>query len=168
MIRAFAALLLCAPLLATADTAAPDAIAGFWRTEGGEAIVEIRNAGAQYRGRLVWLRQPHYPEGDPRGIGGQPVTDRHNPDPARRDRPLIGLPLLTGLIYHVDDRGKAHWRSGRVYDTENGKHYDCNVWLADADHLKLRGYLGIELLGRTTTWERVDEPEGLDRKEVDS
>lgn len=146
-------------LVAAADAPAPaDAIVGFWRTDGGGAVVEIRPSGDTYTGRLVWLRESRYPADDPRGIGGQPVTDRHNPDPAARDRPLLGLELLTGLSYAVED-GEARWRGGRIYDTENGKRYDCNVRLVDHDHLKLHGYIGIPLLGRTTTWTRVADPD---------
>ncbi|MES1924624.1 hypothetical protein T31B1_04835 [Salinisphaera sp. T31B1] len=147
------------------------AISGFWQTEQGEAVVEIRaDPDTQtYSGRLVWLRQARYLQDDPRGIGGQRVVDRHNPDPDRRTRPLLGLTLLTGLAYHPQARdGRGQWQSGRIYDTENGKHYDCYVWLADAEHLKLHGYVGVRLLGRTTTWTRVADPARVEPEEMES
>ena len=137
---------------------APDAITGYWRTEGGEAVFEILARGDSYAGRIVWLREPDYPADDPQGMGGQPIVDRNNPDPAQRDRPLLGLELLTGLRYRRE-RGNARWHDGRIYNSENGKLYRCHVWLADDDHLKLRGYIGRPILGATTTWTRVPAPD---------
>jgi len=159
-------LLAGAPLLAAGAQASsgPDAIVGFWQTEDGGAVIEITSADALdaeksgYQGHLAWLRESHYPADDPQGMDGEPVVDRHNPDPALRTRALIGLKLLTGLRYRVREDGDARWVDGHVYDTENGKRYDCIAWLADDDHLKLRGYVGIKLLGRTTTWTRVADP----------
>jgi len=158
-------LLACTPLLAVAQ-AAPDAIVGFWQTQGGDAVIEIAATDAtgkaststRYQGQLAWLRERRYPADDPQGMADQPVADRHNPNPALRERPLLGLTLLTGLHYRTREDDDAQWVDGRIYDTENGKHYDCIVWLVDDDHLKLRGYVGIELLGRTTTWTRVPDP----------
>ncbi len=163
-----AGLLAGAPWIASAGantTTAADAIVGFWQTEAGGAVVQIMRSDAldasaapRYEGRLAWLRESHYPADDPQGMAGQPVADRHNPDAALRERPLQGLTLLTGLRYRHREHDDAQWVDGRVYDTENGKRYDCIVWLADNEHLKLRGYVGIELLGQTTTWTRVPDP----------
>lgn len=73
-------------------------------------------------------------------------------------RLLAVLPWpVTGLTYRVDDR-RAQWRGGRVYNTENGKRYDGYAGLVDANHLRLRGYIGVSWVGRTTTWRRVPDP----------
>ena len=42
---------------------------------------------------------------------GRPWTDKHNPDPAQRGRPLVGVPVLYGLVPDGPDR----W-SGRLYN----------------------------------------------------
>ena len=160
--RLIAALVLLWPVLALAEARPPEAIAGFWQTEGDEAVIQIRVEGHDFPGTIVWLAEDHYPADDPRGMGGQIVVDRDNPDPAKRNRPLIGLTLLKNLDYHVSsndpDNAEARWINGRIYDSERGKWYDCNLWLADADHLKVHGYIGVPLLGKTTTWTRVADP----------
>lgn len=144
--------------LAAGATQPRDAIAGYWRTEGGEAIIHIQARKNRFPGTIAWLAETHYPADDPKGMGGQAVVDRHNPDPGKRDRSLIGLQMIKNLHYHVDDNHQAHWEDGRIYDSERGKWYDCTLWLADHDHLKVHGYIGVTLLGRTTTWVRVDDP----------
>jgi uncharacterized protein (DUF2147 family) len=42
---------------------------------------------------------------------------------------------------------------GSIYDTDNGKTYSCKMTL-DNDTLKVRGFVGISLFGRTTVWKR--------------
>lgn len=144
--------------LAEPPLAAPEAIAGFWQTAGGGAIIHITASDGRFPGRIAWLKQDHYPPDDAQGMGGQPVVDRHNDDPAKRDRPLIGLQMIKNLDYHVTDNDRAEWANGRVYDSDRGRWFDCYIRLADPDHLKLHGYIGIRALGRTTTWTRVANP----------
>jgi len=146
---------LCAALAAFAPCPAmsgpaPDAIVGDWLVESGDAIVRIQRHGEHYRGRLAWLAEARYPPGHPSGRAGEPVVDRHNPDPELRDRPLLGLTILEGLEYR-----DGRWLNGHVYNTETGKTYRCRVRLVDRDTLRLRGYIGIPLMGSGTTWTRV-------------
>ena len=49
---------------------------------------------------------------------GRPWTDKHNPDPAQRGRPLVGVPVLYGLV----PEGPGRW-SGRLYNVDNGNSY---------------------------------------------
>lgn len=146
--------------VAGASAMPANAIIGFWRVANGEAIVQIRRDGSHYVGRLVWIGgrmgSTHNSRSDP---DDQPMTDRHNPDPSKRDRPLKGLQLLTGLTYHVNDDDRAVWRHGQIYNAENGKVYHCTVRLADIDHLELHGFVGVPLFGETTTWRRVAAPD---------
>lgn len=151
--------ILCLPLLAHAHAALPpSAIDGFWKTEGGEAIIQIRAIDGRFPGRIVWLEDDHYPLDDSHGMGGQSVVDRHNPDAAKRNRSLIGLQTIRNLDYHVSDNNRAEWANGQIYDPDRGRWFHCYVRLEDVDHLKLHGYVGFRLLGRTTTWTRVADP----------
>ncbi len=123
----------------------PQRIIGFWLTQKGDAKVEFyrdadRTGG--FLGRLAWLRQPN----DDRG---RPALDENNPAPALRRQPILGL-----VIIHAAYTGQGSWR-GTVYDPDNGKTYSCYISLADPDTMKLRGYLGFSLFGRTETWKRV-------------
>jgi uncharacterized protein (DUF2147 family) len=49
---------------------------------------------------------------------GRPWTDKNNPDPAQRGRPLVGVPVLYGLVLD----GPGRW-SGRLYNVDNGNSY---------------------------------------------
>ena len=135
--------------------AAPaDAIVGHWMVASEDAIIRIFKAGNQYQGKLAWLQQDHYPANDARGIGGLPVMDLNNPDVTRQRMPLLGMTLLKGLRFD----GDSLWRNGRIYNSENGKTYDCRVSLQNTDQLNLRGFFKTPLLGATTTWTRVEAP----------
>lgn len=146
--------LLAAGLALAATRAADpaDALLGDWQVASRDAIVRIERVGDEYQGRLVWLLHDRYGPEDGPALAGRPVTDRNNPDPALRDRPLLGLRLLWGLHYD----GAGAWTGGWVYDSDDGRRYRCEIELEDRNHLRLRGYLGIPLLGGSTVWTRVE------------
>ena len=83
----------------------------------------------------------------------RPDKDENNPDPALRERPLTGLELFTNFSYDGDGR----WSGGTIYDPNSGKTYRCIITWVDADTLKVRGYIGVPMLGRTETWTRVGD-----------
>jgi uncharacterized protein (DUF2147 family) len=150
---AFALLVIGFPLLAQEA----DDVIGSWLTEPsehGRAHIQIYQEDGKYDGKIVWLEQPVYEAGDP--MAGQPKLDRENPDPALRDRPVLGLHILQGFTYAGDDL----WKGGTIYDPESGKTYKCKMWLTDDETLKVRGFIGFSLLGRNEEWTRVeaDEP----------
>lgn len=151
--RALLLLCLTMPLLATA--ADPDAILGVWTTAEGKSKVEITKKDGQYRGKIVALKEPLYPS-DPNdkqyveGRAGQPKVDRNNPDEKLRERPIIGMELMGGFKHDGDDV----WSGGTIYDPESGKTYKCKMTLVSSNELKVRGYIGVSLLGRTTVWTR--------------
>ena len=76
--------------------------------------------------------------------------DVHNPDEKMRARPLCGLELGSGFKRVDSD----HANEGRLYDPNSGHTYK-GAMTAEGDSLKLRGYMGIPLFGRTETWQRV-------------
>lgn len=146
-----AVLAMAAALAGAADDG--DQILGRWLTaasDNGRAHVEIFKEKGRYSGRIVWLEKPTYPADDDRGMGGQERTDRENPEPELRSRPIMGLFLVEGFKYAGDDL----WKGGTIYDPENGKTYKCKMRL-DGDTLNVRGYIGFSLIGRTTEWTRV-------------
>jgi uncharacterized protein (DUF2147 family) len=127
-----------------------DAIVGIWNTMDNDARVEIYRCGSEYRGRISYLEEAIYPADDDLGMAGLPKVDRHNPDPALRHRPLLGLTFLEGFHYE----GNGIWENGRIYNPENGKVYKARISLTAGNRLLLRGYWGVSLLGRTETWMR--------------
>jgi uncharacterized protein (DUF2147 family) len=136
-----------------------DAILGLWLTEPdeveGQAHVEIYADGDRYNGRIVWLEKPLYEGGEDDGEAGDPKRDANNPDPDLRSRPIMGLELMEGFEY-VGDGGWAH---GTIYDPAKGKTYKCKLRLVDDETLKVRGFIGISLLGRNSIWTRVHSEE---------
>ena len=86
--------------------------------------------------------------------GVAPLESCHNCDGERRNHPILGLVIMTGLKLSDD---KKEWRDGEILDPSNGKLYKCNIKvLADNDQLHVRGYIGFPLLGRTQTWLRTN------------
>jgi uncharacterized protein (DUF2147 family) len=116
---------------------------GLWYAEGGAAQVRIERCGDALCGRVVWLRSPF----DERGCD---LSDERNPDRTLRSRPVVGLEVLRGLVWSGDA-----WSGGTIYDPASGRTYRVSAQLDGSDRLHLRGYVGIPLLGRTTTWIRV-------------
>lgn len=139
-------LLICLPFAASAFSS--DDILGFWITEGKDTMIEIYKKGDTYSGRIVSLKYPTYSEGE---MQGKAKVDKMNPDESMRSRPLVGIELILGFRY---EQGK--WIDGTIYDPDNGKTYNCIIFLAQDGMLDVRGYIGISLLGRTTKWERLE------------
>jgi uncharacterized protein (DUF2147 family) len=71
------------------------------------------------------------------------------------DMPYLGLRILWGMTRDGDE-----WSGGRILDPDNGSAYKCHIAVVDGGtRLKVRGYIGFSLLGRTQYWERIEKPE---------
>ena len=139
--------------LATAAFAqGADAIIGLWVTAGGKSHIEIYKKGETFFGRIAALKKPNYEPGEVDGMTGQPRVDRNNPDTSLRNRPLIGLELMTNFLYE-----DGIWRNGRIYNPRNGKTYRSNLRLTKNGALRVRGYIGFSWLGGSSVWQRVHE-----------
>lgn len=120
-----------------------DAILGTWSNPNGQDHILIFKRGDKFFGKLDWIKFPN----DERG---KPKTDKNNPDPALRSRPDLGLELLKDFTYDGDNV----YSGGTVYDPKNGKTYSCKMTL-EGNSLKIRGYVGISLLGRSVIFTRI-------------
>jgi uncharacterized protein (DUF2147 family) len=157
------AVLLVGIMLAVAGSAVAqdgDEVLGLWATDpeggGGEAHVRIYKEDGKYFGRIVWLAEPVYPDDDPKGTPGEEKTDLNNPDPDLRGEPVVGLLITKDFVYN----GDGLWHKGTIYDPDNGKTYKCKIKYGDSDKvLKVRGFIGVSMLGRTTYWTRVEDEE---------
>ena len=65
-------------------------------------------------------------------------------------KPILGLTVIKGLV-----RDGNEYTGGRILDPKHGKLYKCYINLESKDRLKVRGYIGITMLGRTQYWHRV-------------
>ena len=126
------------------NSAEADKITGKWLTGNGKAHIQITKYGDKYGGKIVWMREPN-------DETGKPKLDIKNPDEAKRKNPKMGLSILLGFTYD----GDGEYEEGTIYDPENGKTYKCVINIEGNDILKVRGYVGFSLIGRTDTWTRV-------------
>ena len=68
-----------------------------------------------------------------------------------KNKPILGLTIIKGL-----SKEGAEYTSGEILDPKNGKLYKCAISLESKDKLKVRGYIGFSLLGRTQYWHRIN------------
>lgn len=129
---------LLASALATLQAVSSSPIEGRYWTEDKSGIIELYRNGEEVSGRVLWRSKP--------------LKDEQNPDPELRGRSMVGVTFLTGFT-----QAENEWRGGTVYSADNGRTYRGKLWLEnDGQTLKMRGFLGISLLGRTATFERLD------------
>lgn len=121
-----------------------DILVGKWLTAKGDAHIQIYQSGGKYSGKIAWIK-------DPLDDKGKPELDKKNPDPALRNRPILGVEILQNFTYV----GEGVWEDGNIYDPQTGKTYDCKISMMNKDKINVRGFVGISLLGRTETWSRV-------------
>lgn len=146
----FFAVLLMTGLYSTSSFAQIKAndIVGVWLNEDKDAHVQIENVNSVFFGKVVWLKEPIDTE------TGKPKLDKKNPDDQLKKRPTMGLTLLSDFIFDGDDE----WEDGEIYDPKSGKTYSCYMTFTDNTKktLKVRGYIGVSLIGRTTYWTKVE------------
>lgn len=132
--------------VAGARAEAPKDPSGTWLTGDGRAKIRIDRCGPGQSlvcGKVVWLKVPNSDAGTPR-------TDIKNPDPKKRARPVLGLPLIEGL---KPDEEKF---SGEIYNIEEGKVYQVSVERESASELSVSGCL-LKVLCGSQTWTRVPD-----------
>ena len=120
-------------------------ILGIWFNEEKDAKVEIYQENGKYYGKVVWPEEPNEPD------TGLPKLDDENDDPVLQKRPIMGLLLMKDFVFDGDDE----WEDGEIYDPKSGNTYSCYMKFDSEDVLKVRGYIGISLIGRTTYWTRT-------------
>jgi uncharacterized protein (DUF2147 family) len=131
-------LLLAVALTVLASDEKQSRILGNWLTEPKDGIIQISvAAGVIYEGRIVGGSHP-----------GR--LDEKNPDASQRGKPLRGQVILREL--HYDGDGK--WSGGSIYEPDSGRTYKCLVELIANGSLKVRGYIGISMLGKSQIWTR--------------
>jgi uncharacterized protein (DUF2147 family) len=135
-------------LFSASVNANESSIFGKWKTVDDDSgkvksIVELYEDSGKLYGRILKL----FPEP---GKDPDPVCDLCPGD--RKDQKIIGMVIIDGLT-----RDGNKWSDGEVLDPNNGKLYDCKIWL-EGEKLKIRGYLLFFF--RTQTWYRFDQAEG--------
>ncbi len=141
---------LASPASGASERAVTDEVRGLWvdnrEADKQKVAVWIEDCDGLLCGRIYWLKKPL--------SGGEPKRDRHNPDAALRERSLCGLTILTGFR-----RAKENtWSSGHIYNPNDGRTFSSTMTLDQDGSLRIRGYVGLTLLGKTVQWVRPQEP----------
>lgn len=124
---------------------------GYWKTIDDEtnkekAIVQIYSEGETLSGKIVYI----YPSPDK---PANPLCERCSGE--FKNKPVLGMRIMWSLKKSDSD---AKWDSGEILDPNNGKIYSSKIELSNqGNDLKVRGFLGFSLLGRTQTWKRWDK-----------
>lgn len=123
---------------------AQNSVTGKWKTiddETGKAIsvVEIFESKGKIYGKVIEIFNPNNRNRVCENCSGSD----HN-------KPILGMIVIKGLT-----KDGTEYSNGKILDPKHGKLYKCYITLESPDKLKVRGYIGISLLGRTQYWERV-------------
>ena len=137
MIAILAALFAAAPATARAG----GEVSGIWLTQAGDAKVRVSKCGGGICGVVIWLKDPIDP------ATGKPQVDDKNHNPSLARRPIIGLPLFSGMR----PAGPNKW-SGQIYNADDGNSYASNISVSGDDTLRVEGCVGALCGGET--WSR--------------
>jgi uncharacterized protein (DUF2147 family) len=108
---------------------------GDWRVADGAAHIRIADCEGRMWGVVSWAQQ--------HGV------DHNNPDPAKRSRSTLGMPVILGM-----QPAQANRWEGEIYNAENGKTYQGRIILTSPDTLRIEGcVLGFLCGGQN--WTRV-------------
>jgi len=119
-------------------------IIGKWKSIDDEtgkekSIVEIYMKDGKAYGKIIKLFREPNEEQDP---VCEECTDY------RKGKKIIGMTIITNMEKDGDE-----WEDGEILDPNNGKIYDCKLWVEDGN-LQVRGY--IAFFFRTQTWLKAD------------
>ena len=119
-------------------------IIGTWYTIDDEdgtkkSHVQIYESNGKLEGKVVKL------------LEGATATHCNKCDGENKGKPIVGMKIL----WDMERVGDNEYDDGEILSPTNGKVYSCYLELESKDKLKVRGYLGFSILGRTQYWHRV-------------
>lgn len=138
-----ATVFICFSVVVNADTPV-----GFWKTiddstNEPRAIVEIKEVSGKFFGNIVKT----FPKDGDKTECTECTGDKKN-------KPIIGLQIIWDLEKDGDE-----FSGGQILDPKNGKIYKAKMSLIEnGEKLKVRGFIGFSLLGRTQTWLKSTAP----------
>ena len=112
------------------------------KTNKEKSVVEVYEAGGKIYGKIVQLLQ----EKD--GGASKLCTKCTGSD---QNKPMIGLVIVKGLKADGDE-----YTGGTIMDPNDGKVYKCKMEVVEGgSQMKVRGFIGFSLIGRTQIWHKV-------------
>ena len=119
-------LMVLLPLAITSLAKADGGASGVWLMENGKVTVRISPCGPNLCGTIVALAKPLNKQ-------GKPKVDKENPNESLRNRPIIGLTILSNMAPQSDNK----W-AGTIYNADDGRTYSSYMKLV-GDHMKVKG-----------------------------
>lgn len=146
---------------------APSPIEGVWRTQ---LLSEVTIAACP-EGFCGALSHIVVPAGLLSGAEAEAAAamtpdqffDYRNEDPALRNRPMLGLQILT-----LRRGGKRHVFDGEIYNPEDGKTYSGYLEMLGPDTVRLNGCVLFNAICRGEDWTRVPAEELAARAEAEA
>lgn len=119
-------------------------IVGQWETYDDEtkekkAVIEVYQTNNRYFAKIV------------KSFIGEKNAICETCKGTKKDKPIIGLVIIENI-----KKDGNEFNGGSILDPENGKIYKCSLKLIHINKLKVRGYLGFSLFGRTQYWIRKE------------
>ncbi|SFS31521.1 DUF2147 domain-containing protein [Lutibacter maritimus] len=121
-------------------------IFGKWKTIDDEtgkekSIVEIYNVNGKAYAKVLQVLEKGKED---------KVCDLCKGD--KKNKPVKGMVIIDGLSKDGDE-----WNDAKILDPKTGKEYKCYITLEENNKLKVRGYIGFALIGRTQYWTRLND-----------
>lgn len=131
-------------LFVTSIIFAQSSVIGKWKTiddETGKAksIIEIYEKSGKIYGKVIEILEVAHKNDLCQDCSGED-----------KNKAILGITVIKGL-----SKDGKEYTDGNILDPKNGKIYKCTITLDGSDKLKVRGYIGFSLLGRTQYWHKV-------------
>src|SRR3990167_97603 len=135
---------LAALLFSTLFYSQNQSVLGRWRTIDDEtgkpkSIIEIYEKSGKVYGKVIEILEEENKKKLCSNCSGED-----------KNKPILGMMIIKGLTKNGNE-----YSDGKILDPKNGNLYKCYISLESKDKLKVRGFYGIALLGRTQYWYRV-------------
>ena len=121
-----------------AKSASPE---GLWLVEDQTGRIRIEKCGNEMWGFLAWQKIAK--------------NDVNNPNPAARNRSLLGIPLLISM----KPAGQDRWE-GNVYNPRDGKTYSSKMAMLPSGLLEIKGCVMGFLCGGENWTRLAQDPPG--------
>lgn len=121
-------------------------VCGHWENEERSLRIKVYTEDSDFRAKITWFSDTE----------GKPMSywkDRRNPNPALRNRTILGMSILSDLKY---DNQSGSWENGKVYDSQHGKTWNASAKIDDDGLLQVRGYWKVKFIGKTMAFHRID------------
>ncbi len=108
-----------------------DAVCGYYYVKDpfskeGSQVKIYKAADGTYEGIVCWVENP-------------------------KKKPFLNYKFLKGFTYNEEEE---EWQNGKIHHPGTGKTYKSYIKLNGASKIKVRGYVGISMLGVTMNWDR--------------